>query len=264
MAISPTPNLPKALIFDVDGTLADTERDGHRVAFNEAFADIGLDWVWSDELYGDLLVVAGGKERLRYFLKAYQPEVPPTLMPSSEAERTAFIRKLHLLKNSYYKARISSGKIPLRIGVRRLIAEARQQGCRLAIATTSSYENVVALVSGAFGTAAMDWFEVVAAGDVVPEKKPAPDIYHYTLDQLALPPHQCLVIEDSQYGLQSATAAGLPTLVTVNGYTKTQGFSSARLVLNHLGDPDHPFRVIGGEAHGFSHVTMDLLPYLMP
>ncbi|MGB3612913.1 MAG: HAD family hydrolase [Elainellaceae cyanobacterium] len=255
---------PKALIFDVDGTLADTERDGHRVAFNQTFADIGLDWSWSEDLYGDLLVVAGGKERLRYFLKVHQPEIPPALMPRSDSQQTDFIQKLHHLKNHYYKQRISSGKLPLRLGVRRLLQEARQSGCRLAIATTSSFENVVALVSGSLGPDAMNWFEVIAAGDIVPAKKPAPDIYYYALEHLKLSPQECLVVEDSQYGLQSATAAGLPTLITVNGYTKTQGFSSARLVLSHLGEPYRPFRVIGGNAHGFSYVTTDLLPLLMP
>jgi len=258
---------PKALIFDVDGTLADTERDGHRVAFNQAFADVGLGWSWSEELYGDLLIVAGGKERLRYFLRAYQPEIPPSLLPQSKSQQMEFIQKLHHLKNSYYKQRLSSGKIPLRIGVQRLLQEARQRGYRLAIATTSSFENVVALISSTLGPEAMDWFEVVAAGDIVPEKKPAPDIYHYVLDQMALPPRHCLVIEDSQYGLQSATAAGLPTVITVNGYTKTQGFSSARLVLSHLGEPNRPFRILGGNAYGAygaSYVTTDLLALVMP
>ncbi|MGF1536159.1 MAG: HAD-IA family hydrolase [Elainellaceae cyanobacterium] len=250
---------PKALIFDVDGTIADTERDGHRVAFNEAFTDLGLSWSWSEDFYGDLLIVAGGKERLRYFIQWHKPDFPAGLAPKSETQLTELVHRLHHLKNSYYKQRIRDGKIPLRLGVKRLIQEARRRGIRLAIATTSSLENVVALLDSTLGAGALNWFDVIAAGDIVPQKKPAPDIYHYTLAQLALPPAPCLVIEDTQYGLQAATAAGLTTVVTVNGYTKTQGFSSARLVLSHLGEPDRPFRLIGGDAHGFSYVNTDLL-----
>lgn len=238
----------RALIFDVDGTLADTERDGHRVAFNRAFAEAGLDWDWSAELYGDLLSVAGGKERIRFYLQRYRPEFQ---IPSE-----SFIADLHATKTKHYQDLLAEGKIPLRPGVKRLITEAHDQGVRLAIATTSALPNVMALLEHTLDPA---WFEVIAAGDIVPAKKPAPDIYHYVLKQLNLEAQDCLVVEDSLHGLQAATEAGLPTIVTVNEYTKNQDFSDALLVLNNLGEPESPFTVFLGNAFDASYVDMSVL-----
>ncbi|MBE9180463.1 HAD family hydrolase [Oculatella sp. LEGE 06141] len=232
----------QALIFDVDGTLADTERDGHRVAFNRAFADAGLDWDWSPEVYGELLSVTGGKERIRYFITQYHPEGVPS------GDLQDWIAGLHASKTKYYTQLLSDGHIPLRPGVRRLIQEAREQGMRLAIATTTTPDNVFALLEAALAPGSPDWFEVIAAGDIVPAKKPAPDIFHYALKRLELEPQECLVFEDSGHGVDASHQAGLPTVVTVNSYTHNQDFSGAALILNHLGEPDQPFEVMAGEA----------------
>ena len=230
----------KALIFDVDGTLAETERDGHRVAFNQTFQAAGLDWHWSADLYGDLLQVAGGKERIRFFIDKYQPPLPEV------PDWANFIAELHKDKTGRYTALLQSGNIQLRPGVRRLITEAREAGVRLAIATTSRLENALALLTTALSPNSPDWFDVIAAGDIVPNKKPASDIYHYVLDKMALPAQHCLVIEDTEHGLIAATGAGLTTVVTVNDYTQTQNFATAALVLSHLGEPNHPSQALRG------------------
>ncbi|MEA5518547.1 HAD family hydrolase [Limnoraphis robusta] len=243
----------KALIFDVDGTLAETERDGHRIAFNQAFAKTGLIWNWSVELYGELLEVPGGKERIRFYLDQYKPEFKP------DRNIDEFITTLHHLKNQYYHDLLASGIIPLRPGVKRLIEAAKTAGLRLAIATTSALPNVMALLEK---TLHPDWFEIIAAGDIVPAKKPAPDIYNYVLQKLDLPPENCLVFEDSHQGLQAATKAGLKTIITVNDYTQHQDFSDAVLVVNHLGEVDKPLTCISGKLEGVNYLDIPQLQTL--
>ena len=229
----------QALLFDVDGTLADTE-EIHRQAFNEAFKSEGLDWVWSSARYHDLLSVTGGKERIRHYLQQEQPgdELPP--------DTDAFIAALHADKTSIYVSMMSAGRVPLRPGVERLIREARDKGLRLAIVTTTTPANVSALFKHSFGEHEDDWFEVVAAGNVVPRKKPAPDIYDYALSRLGLSAKDCLALEDSANGLKSALAAGVDVLITVNQFTDQQDFSGAAVVLDHLGEPDSPCHMLQG------------------
>jgi len=248
-----------ALIFDVDGTLADTERDGHRIAFNRAFAEAALDWHWSVELYGKLLAISGGKERIRFYLQQYCPDFQPPYNPTVP-EKSEFIADLHAAKTKHYQELLADGAIPLRPGVRRLLDEARTQAVRLAIATTSALPNATALLEQ---TLDPSWFEVIAAGDLVPAKKPAPDIYEYVLAKMGLTPGECLVFEDSQHGLQAAHQAGLKTVVTVNDYTQGQDFTDAILLLNHLGEPEQPFTVLAGEVpDDASYLDMALVRHL--
>ncbi len=250
----------EALIFDVDGTLADTERDGHRVAFNQAFDEAGLGWDWTVELYGELLQVTGGKERIRLYVEKFLKDF--VLDEDIFKDISEFAARLHKRKTHFYLELLQSGAIPLRPGVERLINEAREAGLRLAISTTTTPENVTYLLSATLGKESIDWFEVIAAGDIVPAKKPAPDIYTWAMEQMNISPDACLAFEDSLNGVKSSLGADLKTLITINGYTKDDDFTGAVLVLDQYGEPDAPFKVLEGDAGDFSHVNVAMLKML--
>ncbi len=245
-----------ALLFDVDGTLADTERDGHRPAFNQAFKDAGLAWDWDVALYGKLLAVTGGKERIKHYIDHYRPDYRK---PDNFDELVA---QLHQAKTLHYTALAAQGGIPMRRGVRRLLNEARGAGLRLGIATTTTPENVTVLLEHSLGAGTQDWFEVIAAGDIVPSKKPAPDIYHYALEKMGLNPAECLAFEDSENGLRSSLGAGLKTLVTVNDYTLNHDFTGASVVLSDLGESGAPAHRIAGADFSQPCVDVDYLRVL--
>ncbi|MGH6823963.1 MAG: HAD-IA family hydrolase [Methylocella sp.] len=238
----------EALIFDVDGTLAETE-EAHRQSFNEAFAACGLAWSWDKALYRKLLQVTGGKERLRHYIDAWKP-------PASEAALARFA-EIYEEKSARYAALVKSGAAPARPGVRRLITEAHERDVRLAIATTSLRGSVDLILRAMFGEEGPSWFAVIAAGDVVAHKKPAPDVYRFALDKLGCGPGSCVAIEDSENGVKAARAAGLPVLAAPSYYMKGDDFSLATSVLTDLGEPDHPCRQIGGLSFDRDYVDID-------
>ena len=245
----------KALIFDVDGTLANTEFDVHLRAFNETFKLFELDWHWESELYSDLLSVSGGKERLAHYINHYNPKLESYLSVNDIAD-------IHNKKTEIFVNHIANGEVSLRIGVDRLIKEAIVSDIRLAIATTTSLKNVEVLMTSMLGESALNGFEVIGAGDVVKSKKPAVDIYQYVLDKMRLSCHECIAFEDSQIGFTSATSAGLKTVITLSEYNKKQIFRGALVVLDHLGEENQPFEIIKGNPTNHSFVGVGYLKEL--
>jgi HAD superfamily hydrolase (TIGR01509 family) len=228
----------KAIIFDVDGTLADTE-DAHRIAFNTAFSENNLDWNWDVALYDKLLKVTGGKERIKYFVESFLTDF------TKPDDFDGFVKKLHLMKTAHYTAMLRGGLIPLRPGIKQLITESNRAGITLAIATTTSPENVSGLLEVGLGKDWQKYFAANGCGDIVPNKKPAPDIYDWVLRELKLNPSECIALEDSNNGLRSALAAGIATYITTNPYTSKQDFSGAAAVYDDLSDLSNFYNVIG-------------------
>ncbi|MBC8058856.1 MAG: HAD-IA family hydrolase [Rhizobiales bacterium] len=225
----------EALIFDVDGTMADTE-EAHRVAFNLAFERYRLGWVWQPSEYRELLKVTGGKERLASYIET---------LPIAAADRrrlSTMVPDIHAEKTRFYSSFVADGAVPLRDGVARLFDEALGAGCKLAIASTTTAVNIDALLQSTLGARGLDMFTVIACGDQVRAKKPAPDIYELALRGLDLLPEHAIAFEDSPNGLRSATAAGLRTVITPNFWTEGGDFSNASLLLPSLGDPANPLR----------------------
>ncbi len=226
-----------ALIFDCDGVLADTERYGHLPAFNRTFEAFGLPAHWTEEEYGEALHIGGGKERMRSLLTP--AFVAQAGLPTDPEAQAAEIAKWHKHKTALYVEMVRAGELPPRPGIARIVDEARDAGWQLAVCSTSAEPSVRAILENAVGgDVAADF--LVLAGDVVAAKKPAPDIYLLALERLGIEPSEGIVVEDSRNGLLASAAAGLATIVTVNGYTREQDFGEAALVVSSLGDPDEP------------------------
>jgi HAD superfamily hydrolase (TIGR01509 family) len=226
----------RGIFLDFDGTIAETERWGHRPAYNRAFAELGLDWDWTEALYGELLAIAGGRERLRHYLKHYRAEV------FDDEAAAILISELYRAKVRFFASMAPT--IPLRPGLLRLVREAHAAGVVVAIATTSSKAGVEALLSQTPGLSAM--IGLIAGGEAVERKKPSPDIYLWALERLGLDAGECVAIEDSNVGLQASLGARLPTVVTVSDYTANDDFTGASAVLSDLGEPDKPAHSLHG------------------
>lgn len=212
---------PRAVIFDVDGTLAETERDGHRLAFNRAFGEAGLPWHWDERLYGELLAVTGGRERIAHFARRF---APAWLQHADSAQRLA---ELHSRKNAHYAAIVESGELTLRPGLPALLDALAGAGLRLAIATTTSRTNVDVLLRTTLGSGGPARFEVIVCGEDVARKKPDPEAYLLALDRLRLTADQCIAVEDSANGLRAARAAGIATVIVRGVYTQNEDFGGA-------------------------------------
>jgi beta-phosphoglucomutase-like phosphatase (HAD superfamily) len=253
--LSLRPSTFDALIFDVDGTLADTE-ELHRQAFNEAFFSCSVDWRWGPALYAELLQITGGKERIAHYISQQQ---------MAAAERGRLLRlipQIHAAKTRLYRELVGLGHLRPRVGVLRLMNEARNAGIKLAIASTTSPENVESLLLSSFGDDSPRWFSAIATGDVVARKKPAPDIYNLALEMLGLAPHRAIAFEDSAIGVRAAKAAGLFTVATPTLWTIGQDFSEADLVLTSLADPDKPLYATDELRIGAKYLGLEQLARL--
>ncbi len=246
----------KAIIFDVDGTLANTE-ETHRQSFNSAFDEFGLGYHWSEQEYADLLSISGGRERITAYLKAQDFKV------KGDFNLREFALRLHQRKSEIYRENLIAGQVGLRNGVLRLITEAKQKGVKLGIATATSRSNVETLLRHNLGKDAMTQFDAVVTCDIVKDKKPSPAVYQFAIAELGLTPETCIAIEDTTNGNKAACVSGLKTVITTHAFTMDNDFTGASLIINQLGELDKPFNVISGKSYGASYVDVGLLKCIL-
>jgi len=244
--------MDRALIFDCDGVLGDTELYGHLSAFNQMWQKLGVPWQWSERQYGEKLKIGGGKERMASLFADADFRALVTV-PEDAEERKALIARWHKEKTAIYEGIISSGQIPARPGIKRLSEEALGAGWKLGVASTSAPAAVSAMLRRAVGEKLEREF-LVLSGDIVAAKKPAPDIYNLALERLQLPAANCIAIEDSRNGMLAAYAAHIPVLVTLSSYTKEENFREAAVVVDSLGDPGGPATTVV-ESHLANHIA---------
>jgi len=247
----------KTLIFDVDGTLVDTE-EVHRQAFNLAFLDFDLDWQWTPHLYTELLAISGGRERIH----SYATRLGQSAKKTNNFNE--FVLRVHQRKSAHYAGLISSGEVPLRPGIKRLLNEALEQNIKLAIATSTSMVNVKTLLDNRLSRDWTSWFEVIATADTIAKKKPSPDVYHFVLNVLGEKPQHCVAIEDTESGNTAALQAGLTTVITLHALTCGSKFPGASLVVDHLGEPGLPMTIFSSQSlNTTTHVDIGLLQHVL-
>ena len=222
----------EGIIFDVDGTIADTE-DMHRQAFNKAFSKFNLNWHWSKEKYHELLFISGGKERITRCLAE----------DKATKKNINFIEELHKCKSEYYRSILLGSDISLRPGVKRLITEAKEKNIKIGIASNSSTENLQVLIKKTFKVEPEKLFNTIVTNNIIIDKKPSPEVYYRALKNLELSANKCIAVEDTANGNASAIRAGLRTVITTHAYTVDNDFDGASLVLNNLGEPKDGFCV---------------------
>lgn len=235
----------RALLFDLDGTLAETESFGHRPAYNDAFRELGLSFRWGERLYKRLLGRPSGKERLQHYLRRYEPELGEHTEAVAESEE-AWVEHVHALKSQHFDRRLAQGEVPLRPGVMRLLQESSDAGLRLAVVSNASARSIRSFLKHGLGGEMVQRVSLVVGGESGLKRKPAPDLYRHAIDKLKLAHYECIAVEDSEIGLAAARGAGIPTVITLNAETLSQDFQGAALVLDHLGDPGHPAAVLRG------------------
>lgn len=252
----------RALLLDVDGTVADTERYGHRPAYNRAFRKLGLGFRWGPRLYRELLEQPGGKERLLHYVRHHQPDLGAHAAAFA-ADPEAWVEAVHQLKSRYFQRYLRKGRVPLRPGVARLIREADAAGLRVALVSNASRASLAPVLRYGLGEELSTRIDLIVSGEDVQRKKPAPDTYLLALSKLGLSADQCVALEDSAMGLKAAVAAGVPTIVTTNANTEGDDFSSAVMVLDGCGEPDQPVRSARGTLEA-AYLTLDHLRGLAP
>ena len=246
----------QGVIFDVDGTLADTE-EIHRQAFNLAFEQFELDWDWTPSLYEELLRISGGRERITYYGEDLRENF------QSEKEFQNYVLTVHGVKTEIYRDLLHSGAVKLRPGVERLLEECRQENLIMGIATSSKYANLKVLLDQNLGSEWPEWFHAIKTCDTVDEKKPSPAVYLAVLEELPLPTRRCVAFEDTKNGMLSATSAGLCTIITTHFFTRHHHFPKASLVIDQLGEPDQAFKVSAGNAHDSTFVNVNLMSQVL-